>query len=183
MTTLENNRAVGEKVYNLIVRDRAHERTSEGLDSINLGEEYGCKNPLVHPGGPSILYKSVCYNSFKVIAHLEKDIDLAPHREENGNTLLFAYFERESQIKAPFEMIDFLINKGVDINALNNNKETALYYLFRIKNMINIWDFIDLLCKMKSLGASTDSVSVKGERAFASLVGTRYKKIYDLIWR
>lgn len=180
--TLELNRPLGEKIYDMVIKNRVKESVKEGLESFDLANEFGSWNPQVFKGGPSLLYQAVMYNARDVISFLSKKIDVGAHREENGNTLLFACFETAAQLKYPFGIIDKIILQGVDINAQNNVGETALFHLVYNRKFMSLVDFIDLVRLMRKYGADKTILSHAEHLAAEPLKGTRFEPIYNMVW-
>jgi len=105
----------------------------ETIEKNNLEDLEKLKNALASDqfkinsldrNGQSLLFLFVCANNFPAVKFLvEGGADMEIHEKESGNTALMA------AIKLRYvEITDYLIQKGADINAVNNNGDTVIHF-------------------------------------------------------
>lgn len=100
----------------------------------------------------STLFERCAYENSKDLRASIKKLDNINITDKYGNTLL-----HKASSNANIELIKFLIENGININAQNNNGNTALFLLLQTlfntdKNMINM-----IKCNILLLTASTNA--------------------------
>lgn len=117
--------AVFDNKEKFVLKDAVEKNNFEDLEKLKKALASGeFKIDSQFSDGQSLLFLFVCRNNILAVKFLvEEGADMEIHEKENGNTALMAAIELRY-----VEITDYLIQKGADINAVNNNGDTVIHF-------------------------------------------------------